>query len=178
MSSVRSSWLGLSCCVLITGLAACRGPHPLPAPEVVTERRIVHGQHGPRLLILTREQDRFEEEPEEQPATAATTGPHFEARALDRDTFIGHDRAKAKTSISDAPLETNYSLGRLERSLYDIDDFMRNEHQPPITKQSPRVIEEDRNVRVLAYLWAAKRESNDNDFHLIIGDRTGSVVFN
>src|SRR4051794_37565986 len=146
MKSLRSSWIGLPCCVLVTGLAACRGPHPAPRPEVVTERRIVQGQHGARVLILTREQDRFEEEREALPATstAPATGPHFEIRALDRDTFIGHDRAAAKTSISDAPLETNYSLARLEHELYDIDDFMRNQHQPAITKTSPRVVEEDR----------------------------------
>jgi hypothetical protein len=43
-------------------------------------------------------------------------------------------------------------------------------HKPPITTgaDSKRVAEEDRNVRLKVFLYAASRE-DDRDFHLIIG---------
>jgi hypothetical protein len=43
-------------------------------------------------------------------------------------------------------------------------------HKPPITTgaDSGRVAEEERNVRLKAFLYAASREA-DNDFHLILG---------
>ena len=42
-------------------------------------------------------------------------------------------------------------------------------HKPKITtvSMSKRVIEETRNVRVTAWIYAASRE-DDNDFHLIV----------
>ena len=84
------------------------------------------------------------------------------------DGFAGHDRGEAKTSIADAPEEGTTNLVTLLDSLAD-DDAMRHYH-PPISKSwdSPRVSEENRNVTVNAWLYAAKSEP-DGDFHVIIG---------
>jgi hypothetical protein len=51
------------------------------------------------------------------------------------------------------------------------DDFMRNDHQPPLLQdfEFDRVKEEKRNVTVPVWLYAIKKEANDNDYHLITG---------
>ncbi|HKB04407.1 MAG TPA: hypothetical protein VKD90_19445 [Gemmataceae bacterium] len=97
------------------------------------------------------------------PPTAAPPGP---------DDFTGEDRGKAKTSISGGPTTTFASLGAL---LDDVvgnfpDDQMRH-RTPPLKRDFDfdRVAEEDRNVTVPAWLYAVKKEQNDNDYHLIVG---------
>jgi len=84
------------------------------------------------------------------------------------DDFAGTDRKAAKTSISTGPMETFNSLDDLLASLPR--DTKMLHHHPAITKSSDseRVSEEDTNVTVNAFLFAAKGEP-DNDFHLIIG---------
>ena len=49
------------------------------------------------------------------------------------------------------------------------DQFMRS-YNPPITEDadSDRVQEEKRNVSVTAFLYATKKEA-DNDYHMILG---------
>jgi hypothetical protein len=90
----------------------------------------------------------------------------------DADTFAGHARAAAKTSIADAPVEDFADLPAFLATLPS-DDAMRH-HVPKITEaaDSNRVAEERRNVRVHAYIWAAKKES-DNDYHLMLGTKSG-----
>lgn len=84
------------------------------------------------------------------------------------DKFGGTSRKKAKISISGAPLRTYKDLKNLMAALKS-DDAMAN-RQPKIKTgaTSGRVTEEEKNVKVKAFLYAASRE-NDNDFHLIIG---------
>lgn len=91
----------------------------------------------------------------------------------DADTFAGTARADAKTSIAKAPIEEFADLAALIATL-SADAAMRN-HVPKISEgpMSQRVVEEQRNVRVHAYLWAAKREA-DNDYHLMLGTKTGA----
>jgi hypothetical protein len=88
--------------------------------------------------------------------------------AADEDIFDGNDREAAKTSTSSAMTVTYADLATLIGTLPD-DDFMRNQHMPRISKDqnSGRVDEEQRNVAVVAYLVASKKE-NDNDYHLIL----------
>jgi hypothetical protein len=84
------------------------------------------------------------------------------------DTFAGTARKAAKLSISNAPIKTFRDLKTLVNSLPPHED-MKN-HNPPIqtTSTSNRVAEEQRNVRIKLFLYAASREA-DNDFHLILG---------
>jgi hypothetical protein len=84
------------------------------------------------------------------------------------DSFQGTDRKVAKLSVGSEPLESFKDLKDLIDSLPP--DSAMLSHNPPIAKgaDSGRVKEEQRNVRVSAFLYAISREQ-DNDFHLIIG---------
>src|SRR5262249_45021057 len=84
------------------------------------------------------------------------------------DTFAGTARAAAKLSISTAAVEAFDDLKNLIESVPSKSKMVH--HHPPITtdSDSSRVQEEERNVRITAFLYAASRE-NDNDFHLIVG---------
>jgi hypothetical protein len=93
----------------------------------------------------------------------------FALKKRDSETFGGSWRASAKTSLSDAGVQSYNRLSRLLATLED-DEFMRSEHEPRITAKSERVAEEERNVQVDCWLLGASREE-DNDYHLIIGDR-------
>jgi hypothetical protein len=97
-------------------------------------------------------------QPEDLAGTPGTAG----------EVFNGNDREAAKTDIASAAAEQFDDLTGVVATL-PTDEFMRNEHQPPISKDSSsgRVAEEKRNVTVTAYLVATKKE-NDNDFHLIL----------
>jgi predicted acylesterase/phospholipase RssA len=87
------------------------------------------------------------------------------------DIFLGESRRAAKTSVAKAPVEHFEGFEGLNALLNTLpsDDRMLK-HDPPITKgpDSDRVAEEQRNVKLYAYLYAAAREP-DNDFHLILG---------
>jgi hypothetical protein len=89
-------------------------------------------------------------------------------READDDTFIvrERDRGRAKTTFAIAPLEEFSNLPALMVTLAD-DDYMLER----VAKDwdFDRIDEERRNVRVTAYLFAMKKES-DNDYHLIIDD--------
>lgn len=83
------------------------------------------------------------------------------------NAFRGTARKAAKLSIAEAELERFDDLGRLIATLPDHE--IMTEHPGISTdKTNKRVVEENRNVRVSAFLYAASRE-NDNDYHLIIG---------
>jgi hypothetical protein len=84
------------------------------------------------------------------------------------DNFAGTDRKAAKLAISNAATESFTDLKDLIGTL--VQDAKMIKHKPAIKKDAKqgRVKEEDRNVRVRAFLYAASRE-NDNDFHLILG---------
>jgi hypothetical protein len=84
------------------------------------------------------------------------------------DTYRGTARKAAKLSIADAQVEDLEDIKDLIETLPAIEDM--TSHEPPITTDatSGRVDEENRNVRVRAFLYAASRE-DDNDYHLILG---------
>jgi hypothetical protein len=101
-----------------------------------------------------------------QPEEIATLG--LERFAGFDDTYRGTARKAAKISIADAQVEGFEDVQDLIETLPAERDM--TSHQPPITTDatSGRVDEENRNVRVRAFLYAASRE-DDNDFHLIVG---------
>jgi hypothetical protein len=105
---------------------------------------------------------------------ADVEGEHEETVPVaDADTFAGHSRAAAKTSIADAPVEEFADLAAFILTLPS--EYAMRLHVPKITEAatSDRVAEETRNVRVHAYIWAAKKES-DNDYHLMLGTKSGA----
>jgi len=85
------------------------------------------------------------------------------------DDYQGTARAAAKLSIAQANPQDFADVTSLVGSLPDHSTMLH--HQPPITTDATegRVAEEERNVRLPVYLYAASREA-DNDFHLIVGN--------
>jgi hypothetical protein len=82
------------------------------------------------------------------------------------EEFLGTSRKASKTSISKSPVEDFSTLRELVAALPS-DEQMRQK-QIPRDATSSRVPEEDRNVKVNAYIYAARKEA-DNDYHLILG---------
>ncbi len=84
------------------------------------------------------------------------------------DNFQGTARKAAKLSKAQANTEKFKDLKDLIGSLAPESKMIS--HQPPITTDpaSNRVKEEQRNLSIAAFLYAASREA-DNDFHLIVG---------
>jgi hypothetical protein len=100
-------------------------------------------------------------------SNVATTGAPAATRSSS-DSFEGTARQAAKLSISEAPIEAFTDVKAVVESLPSKSKMVRHNPHITIDSDSERVAEEERNVRITAFLYAASRE-NDNDFHLIVG---------
>jgi hypothetical protein len=109
-----------------------------------------------------------EVDPYDAPMTHAQVPPLGEPAVPVSDDFRGTARKAAKLVIATAHAEPFGDLPDLLKTLPPKDKMTK--HQPVITTDanSGRVAEENRNVRLRAFLYAASREA-DNDFHLIVG---------
>ncbi len=126
------------------------------------------GGARPYRILRTSETDPYDTPL--RPAEIATLG--LERFAGFDDAYRGEARKAAKISIADAEVEDFEDIEDLIETLpAEVDMTTR---QPPITTDATagRVDEENRNVRVRAFLYAASRE-DDNDFHLIVGRNPG-----
>jgi hypothetical protein len=153
-----------------------RRPGTPERSAVVTEKILTPGRRSTQVpaaaasetisyrILRTSETDPYEAPLE--PAEVATLG--LERFAGFGDAFRGNARRAAKLTIADAGIEPFEDLKDLIETLPTEEDMIS--HQPPITTDaaSGRVDEENRNVHVRAFLYAASREE-DNDFHLIVG---------
>ncbi len=112
--------------------------------------------------------ERGESEEHELRESSLTGAP---ARRSDGEHFNGSARKSAKTSFASGGADSFSSPGALLDSLLngsapqDNDRVMRSK----LNANAPRASEEQRNATVTAFLYATKKES-DNDFHLLIGD--------
>jgi hypothetical protein len=114
-------------------------------------------------IIQTNELDEYEQ--------GAASEADFAAAAADAptgDNFGGTARKAAKLTIASGKTEKFTDLKSLIKSLTPDDEMRDHDPKIGIGAKSGRVDEEQRNVRVNAFIYAASRES-DNDFHLIIG---------
>ena len=113
-------------------------------------------------------------DPYEPPITADRARAAPAAMRAAGDSFQGSSRKPAKITISKAKVETFDDLKDLIAALPK--ESVMAKHTPKIGQgpKSGRVAEEERNVRVKAWLYAASRE-DDNDFHLIIGREPGKT---
>lgn len=83
--------------------------------------------------------------------------------------FRGTDRKGPKTSIAPGSIKGFSDVAALASTL-PADTAMRN-HTPALTTStSTRAVEEQRNVRVKAWIYAIKYEG-DNDWHVILGTK-------
>jgi hypothetical protein len=146
---------------VLTTLNLAPGATPGPGAPTV-------GVHGSYRILRSDEVD-AKDAPltEAERSSVAATGVPAATRSTG-DSFQGAARRAAKLSISQAAVETFDDIKVLIASLPAKGDMIR--HDPVITVDatSERVAEEERNVHVTGFLYAASRE-NDNDFHLIIG---------
>jgi hypothetical protein len=119
-------------------------------------------------IIITTEMDEYDEPM--PPSEMLETAPAKQRKI--GDTFQGTSRRASKLSIPDALVEEFVDLLDLIDSLPSREQMVN--HTPPVTtdKDSKRVFEERRNVRVRVWLYAASRE-DDNEFHLILGRAPG-----
>ncbi|HYP39728.1 MAG TPA: hypothetical protein VEX13_05140 [Chloroflexia bacterium] len=119
-------------------------------------------------IIVTTEMDEYDEPMEL--ADMLETAPAKQRKI--GDTFQGTSRRAVKLSIPHALVEEFVDLLDLIDSLPSSEQMVK--HTPPVTKDkdSKRVFEEQRNVRLRVWLYAASRE-DDNDFHLILGRAPG-----
>lgn len=152
----------------------------IPSPSTVVAVLIPAGALAPAgiagaavrpvfRIIRTTQVDSYD-----KPAPPAIARASAVTMAAKGETFTGKSRKAAKISVSSAQFETFDDVKKLIASLPK-DSVMIN-HTPKISSSptSKRVAEEDRNVVVTAWIWAASRE-NDNDFHLIIGREPGKA---
>ncbi|MFL6337103.1 MAG: hypothetical protein ACJ754_27705 [Pyrinomonadaceae bacterium] len=115
------------------------------------------------LVLETNEVDAGDVD-NEKPRTLAFTEA---AAAIPKgDNYSGKDRKAAKLSKAQAKLEKFDDLKDLIDSLTS--DAEMVDLDIPTSSDSDRVEQEQRNVQVKAFMYAASREK-DNDFHLIIG---------
>ena len=136
----------------------------LPSAASITEETQLTTSHGTKYRVLkTSELD-----PYERPLSAEEVLTAGAARLRPGDDFAGTDRRDAKLSIVSAQTEQFGDLQNLVESLTPDDQMI--DHDPALTRDPgfQRVAEEQRNVRVRAFLYAASREA-DNDFHFIVG---------
>lgn len=152
----------------------------MPAPDSVFDVGSLAPTPGAKAYVVlhTTEIDTYETNPaanavaalvrQKGPLTKAAVDTALKKQAPAGDSFQGAARKAAKLSTGNAPAEVFGDLADLIASLAADDKMI--DHQPAISvaATSSRVKEEKRNVRVMAFLYAASREA-DNDFHLIIG---------
>ena len=150
----------------------------MPSADSIHDARQVVVAHGRQFRILrTTEVDEYESSPRAVSLRKALTvrgAPSTKAMAAAMkklptgDQFQGTSRKAAKLSIAPSPTQTFADVKTLIASL--VPEAKMIAHKPTIatTASSGRVKEENKNVKVKAFLYAASRES-DNDFHLIIG---------
>ncbi|HEX2059331.1 MAG TPA: hypothetical protein VHK90_01190 [Thermoanaerobaculia bacterium] len=124
-------------------------------------------------IIRTNEVDAYETPVSKRAVAEAAT---LEA-AVRGDNFKGKSRKASKLSLADAKMEKFADLADLIASLPK--DKVMAAKKIPTDAKSKRVPEENRNVRVEAWIYAASVE-DDNDFHLILGrdpDGGGTPVY-
>ena len=111
-------------------------------------------------------------DPYDAPVSPAVARAAPELMRAAGDAFTGKSRRAAKITVSRSKMEMFTDLKKLIDSLPS-ESTMKNKTPRITTKPtSGRVAEEERNVKVKAWLYAASRE-DDNDFHLILGRAPG-----
>lgn len=145
----------------LPGLADRRG---LPAPDSIigVTPAAPTGPGAKFTVIHTNELDAYEE---------GALGPGIAGvlpAAPTGDNFQGTSRKASKLSISSAATENFKDVLDLIKTLPAHEKMVKHKPKITTTATSKRVKEEERNVRVNAFIYAASRE-DDNDFHLIIG---------
>jgi hypothetical protein len=141
------------------------------------DKQLVTPQGTRHRIIKSNETDPGEFDEQRQRAMESPATRSLRWDGSDGETFSGLSRRAAKVSISNADIEEFDSLFALLDDLPGDADMRDGDPHIPGGHTSNRVDEEDRNVSVTAFLYAASGE-DDNDYHLIIGgEETDSERF-
>jgi hypothetical protein len=132
-------------------------------------RKVLHGNPQPAPAAIATAAKKPPVKPSPTPAPGKkppvkpgpTPGP-----AAGGDNFAGQARMAAKLSIATAPVENFSDVSKFIASLPPVAQMVAL--KIPTTQNSNRVKQEQRNIHVTGFLFAASREA-DNDFHLIVG---------
>jgi hypothetical protein len=143
------------CCVTVCAPAQIAARPTMP----IVSRIPFTAPNGRQLSILrTNYQDHHEEAQISTAVEPFTTGSE--------DNFKGKDRKAAKTSIFSGTPQSFSSTNDVLASLPSDGEML--DLQIPKTPDSDRVSQEQHNVTVPAFIYAASKEA-DNDFHVILG---------
>src|SRR5215470_15614601 len=152
----------------------------MPSIDSIHEARRVITTRGRRFRVIrTTEVDEYESTPAAVSLRRTLARPAPSAAALATamkkkptgDQFAGTSRKAAKLSIAPGPTTTFADLKSLIESLVADDKMVAHKPKIQTTASAGRVKEENKNVKVKAFLYAASHE-DDNDFHLIVGRAT------
>jgi hypothetical protein len=129
-------------------------------------RKVLHGNPQPApaaIAAAAKKRPVKPPAPGPKPGRGPKPGP---APVAGGDDFAGQARMAAKLSIATAPVENFSDVGKMIASLPPVAQMVAL--KIPTTPNSNRVKQEQRNIHVTGFLFAASREA-DNDFHLIVG---------
>lgn len=181
---MRAAAVGLT--LLALGLAAC-DVQPPPASTSADVRTVKSRGGNAYAVTIANDPWRTSSKPypfEAEPS--APSGPTIMAAAVtaakppgctpkladsDGRTFHGSAREIPKTTLPNATIEYFTSVTALRKDIRDnSDDFDMMDSGISTRCNQARVKAEQRMVMVVGYLYAAKKEA-DNDYHLIIGTK-------
>ncbi len=167
----------------LTGAKAKAPLYPLqvgmPALDSIHDDSVAFKPKGVRStyrILRTTETDTYEKtdaalgfakalRAQKTPATAAIKAAARKPPSTG-DQFGGTDRKAAKLSVGSGKTEIFSDISKLIPTL-PLHDAMAK-LKIPLGPTSGRVSQEQRNIRLTGFLYAASREA-DNDFHLIVG---------
>lgn len=166
--------------VLVAGLAACESAPPVVDAGVALQHATLGD--GSQIGFVDEPIEAPEEPPQEMfdavPMSGEFSPPSIAARlgiALS-EVYTGSARKAAKLSVATGETKTFSSVRTLRSSL--LTDAEAKAIQPKLNDGSKtgRRDFENQNVRVTAWIYAAKKSDDDNDYHLVIGTNPSNAT--
>jgi hypothetical protein len=160
----------------------CPPPQACPCPPVICCLPVASAASVPTPTTVTIKNksyriiphpDKGYEEEDERKAATVTPPPGAQGSDIpSSDRFEGTARRIAKVNIFNGVVEPQFdTVAKLRTTLQSKSDMKAL--MIPQTSDSKRVEQEKRNVCVKAYIYAFKKEG-DNDYHVILGDAPGT----
>jgi hypothetical protein len=178
----------------LSGCASSGPPQAQSTPTTLSEFRRVTSPKG-EVHVVSIGRDAWRDTPGADPDEIETSGPRslptgertptiMASKATlpslctakqaksDGRTFFGSAREVAKTTVPSVPLETFGTVAALRADIAKkSDDIVMLDAGISTNCDEVRTPSEQRMVSVIGYLYAMKKEA-DNDYHLILGTKT------
>lgn len=173
MIVIRTMHPRLTILVAALAIAGCAATQHAPAPEVAAPAPF----HPTVRKVVSMAEWEGADDEAEMDFTIPAFNPAMGAGPEDqiKSEFRGKDRKGAKTSVVSAHTESFDTIDDFVATL-ESDDTMLHHHPAIKRTTDERVAEEERNVRVHAWIYAITFEA-DQDWHVIAGtDPTGDPI--